>query len=74
MAISDFKAHALRVLDDVASTGEGVLITRRGQALAQVVPCETAAAKGEAGKLAGTLVFEDDIVSPLGDGMWEASR
>lgn len=74
MAISDFKAHALRVLDDVAHSGEGVVITRRGKALAQVLPCAAEKEKNKPGKLADTLVFEEDIVSPLGEEMWEAGK
>ena len=73
MAISEFKARALRILDEVARSGESVLITRRGKPLAQVVPFDQKE-KNEPGKLADTLVFEDDIVSPLGEDMWEASR
>lgn len=73
MAVSQFKAHALRVLDEIARSGESVLITKRGKPLARVVP-STAADKGTPGKLAHTLVFEGDIVSPLGEEMWEAAR
>ena len=35
MAISKFKAHALRVLADVAETQEPVVITKRGKPLAE---------------------------------------
>ena len=73
MAVSQFKAHALRVLDEIARSGESVLITKRGKPLARVVP-PTEEGKGKPGKLAHTLVFEDDIVSPLGADMWEAAR
>ena len=73
MAISEFKARALRILDEVARSGESVLITRRGKPLARVVPFDEKE-KNKPGKLAGTLVFEDDIVSPLGEDMWEACR
>lgn len=73
MAISHFKAHALRVLDEIARSGESVLITKRGKPLARVVPT-TIEDQGKPGKLAHTLVFEDDIVSPLGEAMWEAAR
>ncbi len=74
MAISDFKAHALRVLDEVALTKEEVLITRHGKVLARVLPYIDEERKNEPGKLAATLVFEEDIVAPLGEEMWEASR
>ena len=73
MAISDFKARALRILDEVARSRESVLITRRGKPLARVVPCDEEE-RDQPGMLAETLVFEGDIVSPLGEDMWEASQ
>jgi prevent-host-death family protein len=74
MAVSLFKAHALEVVSRVAALQESVIITKRGKPLAQVVPfrsMETAAVRGG---LASTLVFEKDIVSPLGPDMWDALR
>ena len=73
MAISEFKAHALRILDEVAQSGESVLITKRGKPLARVVSLAEKEID-RAGTLADTLVFEDDIVSPLGEDLWEAAR
>ena len=40
MAISEFKAHALKVLNEVAKSQETIVITKRGKPLAQVVPFE----------------------------------
>ena len=74
MTISAFKAHALRTVAQVASTRESIVITKRGKPLAQVVPYLPRAAKAMPGRLAKFLVFEKDIVSPLGKEMWEASR
>lgn len=71
MAVSQFKARALRVLDEIARSGESMLITKRGKPLARVVPF---ADRSKPGKLAHTLVFEEDIVSPLGEELWEAAR
>ena len=73
MAVSEFKARALRTLDDVASSREDVLITKRGRPLARVVPVDDSE-KVQPGRLAAALVFEEDIVSPLGDESWEAAR
>ncbi|NKB65898.1 MAG: type II toxin-antitoxin system prevent-host-death family antitoxin [Candidatus Latescibacteria bacterium] len=73
VAISEFKAHALRILDEVARTGEEIVVTKRGNPVARVVPyCNVA--PNEPGKLADALVFEEDIVSPLGEELWEAAR
>lgn len=74
MAISTFKAHALEAIDQVAKTQEGIVITKRGRPLAQVVPYRGPTADAVPGRLADALVFEDDIVTPLGDEMWEVCR
>jgi len=74
MPISQFKAHALAAIDRVARTREGVIITKRGKPVAQVVPFQQPKADCAPGSLAHTLVFENDIVSPLGAEAWEAAR
>ena len=38
LAITDFKAHALQVLGEVAETRESVLVAKRGKPLAEVIP------------------------------------
>lgn len=68
LAITDFKAHALQVLGQVAKTREPVVITKRGKPLAEVVPFSPATQSP--GKLAHALVFEKDLVAPLGEEMW----
>jgi len=45
MAISKFKAHALKVLNEVAKSQETIVITKRGKPLAQVVPYRIAGLK-----------------------------
>lgn len=72
MAITDFKAHALHVLGQVAKTKEHVLVTKRGKPLAEVIPFSEK--KPSPGKLSAALVFENDIVSPLGEQMWDAAK
>ncbi len=74
MAISAFKAHALQAVDQVAKTRESIVVTKRGKALVRVVPYQPVSSAPVPGKLAQALVFEKDIVSPLGAELWEASR
>lgn len=64
MAITEFKTHALRVLDAVADSKERVVVTKRGRPLAEIIPYTES--KTTAGHLANTFVFEEDIVAPLG--------
>jgi prevent-host-death family protein len=72
LAISDFKAHSLRVIGQVAKTRESVVITRKGKPLAEVVPYSPE--PPVPGILAETLVFLKDTVSPLGEEIWDACR
>ena len=74
MAISKFKAHALKVLNEVAQSQETVVITKRGKPLAQVVPYRKTEMKPTPGRLADAFVFEKDIITPLGEGLWEAGQ
>ncbi len=74
MAISEFKARALKVLDEVARSKEPVVITKRGRPLAQVVAFRQSETKTAPGKLAAAFIFEKDIVTPLGPELWEASQ
>jgi len=74
MAISEFKAHALQVLNEVAKSQESIVITKRGKPLAQVVPHRKPEMKPAPGKLADAFVFEKDIITPLGEGVWEACQ
>ena len=74
MAISDFKARALELIEDVAKTKERLVITKRGKPVAEVVPYNIPDAKSVPGKLSHTLVFEKDVVSPLGEELWDACR
>jgi prevent-host-death family protein len=74
MGISQFKAHALKILDQVAKSQEGIIITKRGKPLAQILPYRSSDMSPKPGNLAKYLVFEKDIVSPLGEEMWDACK
>jgi prevent-host-death family protein len=74
MPVSEFKAHALKVLDEVAKSLEIIIITKRGKPLAQVVHYLESSIKPTPGRLADALVFEKDIITPLGEGIWEACQ
>ena len=72
MAISKFKAHALQVLSQVAENKEPIIITKRGIPLVEVAPFRHVDQTPVPGKLSDTLVFEKDIVSPIGESDWTA--
>lgn len=71
MAISEFKTHALKIIDQLSKNQETIIITKRGKPLAKILPYEVTPDSIKPGQLADMLVFEDDIITPLGEDMWE---
>ncbi len=70
----EFSARVLATIAEVAATRESVVVTKRGRPLVRITPFEEPLKDHAPGKLAHTLVFEKDIVSPLGDEDWDACR
>jgi prevent-host-death family protein len=66
----EFKAKCLKLMDDVATTGEPVTITKNGKPIAQLVPFRQRP-KSLFGALKGTITIKGDIISPI-DAGWEA--
>ena len=64
MGAADFKAHCLRVMEEVRRTRRPVTITKRGVPIAKLVPADPPA-PFKLGTLAGRLTADDDaIVGP----------
>jgi prevent-host-death family protein len=76
MAISEFKATCLAVLERVRRTKKPVLVTRFGRPVAEVVPPSAPPRpKSWVGSMAGTGKILGDIVSPVASRSdWEAAR
>ena len=72
--ISEFKAHALQILDKVSKDTKPVVITKRGKPLVEVIPYKEDKATPLPGKLASSFLFEDDILSPIGDEIWNVCK
>jgi prevent-host-death family protein len=64
MAAGAFKVHCLKVMDEVQSKRQAVLITKRGKPVAKLVPVEKE--KDDIfGFLKGKGKITGDIVSPI---------
>lgn len=74
VGISQFRAHTMEILEKVSLAQENIVITKRGKPLVQIIPYHDMDEASRPGKLANTLVFEKDIVSPLGEEMWDACQ
>ena len=74
MAAGQFKARCLKVMDEVRSTREPVVITKKGRPVAKLVPADGQPDNGF-GCMRGEVEVVGDIVSsavPLED--WEILR
>lgn len=67
IAAGRFKTTCLALLDEVAATGETLIVTKRGRPVAQVTPITPP--RG----LTGSIRKERDLVSPIDDA-WESQR
>jgi prevent-host-death family protein len=69
LSASRFKAECLALLDEIAATGETLVITKRGRPVAQVTPT------GSPPSLTGSVtvcVDDDELIAPLGVA-WDAA-
>ena len=67
---SEFKAKCLKIMDEVAETGEPVVITKRGVPVAQMTPIRR---RPDAlfGAMEGSVTILGDIIAPI-DVEWDA--
>lgn len=73
MKASEFKAKCLAVMDEVAKTGETVLITKNGKPVAEVGPAKVADRPSPFGIWKGLVEVKGDIMSPV-DVEWDAMK
>jgi prevent-host-death family protein len=74
VAISDFKARCLSLLDQVQKTKKPLRITRFGKPVAEVIPpSHDTSGDDWIGSMKNTMKIVGDIVSPADDETdWEA--
>jgi prevent-host-death family protein len=64
ISATQFKARCLALLDEVAATGETLVVTKHGKPVARVAPLEPP--KSLVGSVT-YLVAEDEVFAPLWD-------
>jgi prevent-host-death family protein len=76
VAISEFKAKCLSLLDQVQKTKKPIVVTRFGKPIAEVGPVSPQSPVASwIGSMKGQVKFLGDIVSPANDeDDWEALR
>ena len=71
LSVSVFKAKCLSVLQDVKKQKKRVIITKRGKPIAEVIPYES---EQKDIPLKDTVIFMNDIVSPVAEKDWEVLK
>ncbi|MGB5253988.1 MAG: type II toxin-antitoxin system prevent-host-death family antitoxin [Sedimenticolaceae bacterium] len=69
---SEFKSKCLKIMDEVAASGEEVVVTKNGVPVGKFVPY-TRKPKTLRGLHAGQVSASDDLIAPSGE-TWEAER
>jgi len=69
---SEFKAKCLALIDEVAGTGDPIVITKHGKPLAELVPHRTPK-RSPLGVWKGKVIIKGDIISPI-DVEWDALK
>jgi prevent-host-death family protein len=64
----EFKARCLALLDEVADSGEEIVVTKRGVPVAKLVPVGQPARPS----LVGSVLAHTDLVAPV-DAEWDAA-
>ena len=72
MKASEFKAKCLKLMDEVAESGEPLVITKNGRPIAQLSPISPKR-RSIWGLHKGQIEILGDIISPI-DVEWEADR
>lgn len=70
ISASEFKAKCLAMLDEVAATGQEIVITKHGRPVARV------SAASQPASLRGSVTFnvsDDELIQPL-DVEWDAAE
>jgi prevent-host-death family protein len=72
IAAAEFKARCLTLMEDVRSTREPLVITKRGKPVAKLVPADEPEQEF-IGRLKGVIRIVGDIESPIDPDAWESS-
>ena len=73
-SVSEFKTHALELLERVSKQRHSLRITKHNKMIARIDPIEKQTTQGRLGRLVGTIIEEHDLVSPVAVDDWDANR
>lgn len=70
---SEFKARCLALMDQVAASGEILVVTKNGKPVAELHPYQGGRTASPFGLHAGVRIH-GDVISPVADDDWEVLR
>ena len=73
ISVSKFRVRCLAILNEVAETGEPVLLTKHGLPTAMIVPPPRKKPKWTLGQFRHTATIHGDLIAPLHES-WEVHR
>lgn len=71
---SEFKAKCLGLMDQVARTGETIVVTKNGKPVAELRAHRPPRAKSIRGIHKGQIKILGDIISPVSKSLWKALK
>ncbi|HTU10851.1 MAG TPA: type II toxin-antitoxin system prevent-host-death family antitoxin [Allosphingosinicella sp.] len=72
---AEFKAHCLRILDEVERTGEGITVTKRGRPVAELKPVAKKERRSIIGAMKGSVLkYERPFDTAIDPEKWDANR
>ena len=74
VAISELKAHCLRLVDEVARRRREIIVTKRGKPIARVAPLDDVAPDDALTRLRGTVSGGDRVEDFDTGVVWKAHR
>ena len=74
ISVSEFKSKALGIFSQLEGTSESIIVTRRGQPIATVMPFKSESVVATAGTLKHLLVDCDDVLNPVATSDWDALK
>jgi prevent-host-death family protein len=69
---SEFKAKCLALIDEVASTGDAIIVTKNGKPLVELVPHQPPK-RSPLGIWKDKVLIKGDIIAPI-DVEWDALK
>ena len=73
-SVSEFKTHALELLERVSKQRHSLRITKHNKMIARIEPIERQVTQGRLGRLIGTIIEQHDLVSPVAVEDWDANK